>query len=231
MNPRNGYLPTERKARTAAALAPLPQGQIIREHVRGCSRCQRVWAGQIAGGVSSSRFEAWLRGQSKFVGSRCPKCGGWHYRVSNGSCIGCRKPGWKFERVEVAGGTRWRVERDEAPGTSAENRRELQAIARAEEHAAATGEGFERFAHGGVTARRVPKSDKLSVSAPAWRGLDVPDFGGWLSAFPNPLEKVREIAANGAPGLPLALRWAGWSGFDDVPDPDGVLMRLVFAGE
>lgn len=228
VNPRNGYLPTERKARTASALAAPPRGQIIREHVRGCSRCQRVWAGQIAGGISSSRFEAWLRGQSKFIGSRCPKCGGWHYRVSNGSCIGCRKPGWKFERVEVAGGTRWRVERGETPRTSAENRRELQAIAQAEEHAEATGEGLESFSYGGVTARRVPRSDKLSVSATGWRGLDVPDFGAWLSTFPDPLTKVREIAANGAPGLPLALRWAGWSGFDEVPDPDGVLIRLLF---
>jgi hypothetical protein len=133
--------------------------------------------------------------------------------------------------VEVAGGTRWRVERGETPRTSAENRRELQAIARAEEHAEATGEGFETFSYGGVTARRVPRSEKLSVSATGWRGLDVPDFGAWLSTFPDPLGKVREIAANGAPGLPLALRWAGWSGFDEVPDPDGVLIRLLFPAD
>ncbi|MFM0196942.1 hypothetical protein PQQ65_27945 [Paraburkholderia strydomiana] len=231
MNPRNGYLPTERKARAASALAVPPQGQIIREHVRGCTRCQRVWSRQIAGGVSGGRFEAWLRGQSKFVDSRCSKCGGWHYRVSNGSCIGCRKPGWRFERVEVSGCTRWRVERGEAPQMSAQNRRELQEIAQAEKHAEASGEGFETFEHGGVTARRVPKSDKLSVAASGWRGLDVPDFGAWLSTFSDPLAKVREIAANGAPGLPLALRWAGWSGFDDVPDPDGVLMRLLFPAD
>jgi hypothetical protein len=130
--------------------------------------------------------------------------------------------------VEVGGGTRWRVERGEAPRTSAENKREMRAIEQAEKHADATGEGFETFTCGGVTARRLPKSDKLRVSAPGWRGLNVPDFGAWLSTFPDPLEKVREIATNGAPGLPLALRWAGWSGFDDVPDPDGALMRHLF---
>jgi hypothetical protein len=133
--------------------------------------------------------------------------------------------------VEVSSGTRWRVERGEGPQTSAQNRRELQAIAQAEKHAEASGEGLETFEHGGVTARRVPKSDKLKLSAPGFRGLNVPDFGAWLSTFPDPLEKVREIAANGAPGLPLALRWAGWSGFDDVPDLDGVLMRHLLSAD
>lgn len=63
-----------------------PQAQRKREHIRGCSECQRRASRQIANPL---RLAAWIEGAKVYDGARCPKCDGTRRRVRDGSCYAC----------------------------------------------------------------------------------------------------------------------------------------------
>ncbi|MCP3712994.1 hypothetical protein M3I54_39935 [Paraburkholderia sp. CNPSo 3274] len=63
-----------------------PQAQRKREHVQGCSECQRQASRQVA---DQFRLAAWIEGAKVYDGLRCSKCSGTRRRVRDGSCYGC----------------------------------------------------------------------------------------------------------------------------------------------